>query len=112
TKGACPLDAVLHQGNTDALAPERGLDRKRTQQQRTLASDGDRPEAHGTQENAVLADGNQGKSAIGSDAFAQPVGGLGEAAGTESPVDERFNGLRVTFVFEPDVPHGAPFKAF
>ena len=46
------------------------------------------------------------KAATGRDAFAQPVGGFGEAAGSETLCIQRFDGTGIARFFQADLPSG------
>jgi len=68
-----------------------------------MAADADGPEPHGTTQDFIFHR-HKGQSCDRVDAFAQPVGGFGEAAGAEAVGAQRLNGPRIGGIFQPDLP--------
>ncbi len=74
---------LSHQGDADAAAALIGLDGERAQEQRRLAADANRPEAHRAAQDPVL-DGDEAEAGDRRHALAQAPGRFGEAAGAEA----------------------------
>ena len=90
----CFLQRALDQRLADAVLAERRLDRERPEQQRRRRADTDRRQPHRADEQRADAGGErQFEPVVG--ALAQPIGGLGEAAGTEGALVQALDRERV-----------------
>ena len=80
--GAGLVERARDQGLTDAAVAKRRLDRQRTEQQRFRLADPHRRQPHRADQQRADARGERQIEAV-RHLFAQAIGGLGVAAGTE-----------------------------
>src|SRR5262249_40575750 len=101
-------DPLLHQPDADPLAAEIGFDCKRPEQKRRRTADGNRPEAHRTEQQArTLSRSDEGKTRVVLDALAQVVSRLGKAARPETERHHRLDSRGVAFALGSDFPHSS-----
>ena len=103
-------EGAFDQGLADAAVAERRLHGQRPEQQRPGLADAHRRQPHRADEQRADMRGERQVEAM-SDLLAQPIGGLGMAAGPERALMQALDRDRVVALFrqdaERDVGHGA-----